>query len=302
MTNSFVEYFQNLRRIFTEKNAWYRILVLLIIGDIYRFCTLSVKEAVKNNLNGVSASVSVPIVILLFLCGILYGGYNLLIFSNRMNKKDNLVPKIDFLDMFVTGLKGIPFFLVWSIYYILAASVIGITVVLFLVIAGGLLHFMHIPQSVIFILLMILSLPVVILLAGPWVSIIALFSKDFSYKKVLNPLLYFKLFPKTAFKIGGAYLGVIAIVLALVLAAAVLFLPATMVYRSLQPEMQFILLTITLFLIGYIGQVIGIGLSCSIADITYEAVGDESITSEPDKKSDDNDVVDVEYENSETNE
>lgn len=296
MANAFVEYFNNIGRIFTEKNAWYRIFTFCVILGIYQFSLISVRQTLKNSLNGIPASLNIPLLILMLLCAVLVFGYRLLIFSNRMNKQDNLVPKIDFLQMFTVGLKSIPFYIVWAIYYMILSLVLGIVVGIFIVLLVLLLFAMHLSQNVTFVLLMIILTPIAMLIVGPWFGVVAVFSKDFSYKKALNPSLYFRLLPKIATKILGAFLGNIIPILVLLILGVKFYQPVSMMYLSLQPEMQFTSLIAIVLLLSYIVQIFQFAFNCTVADITSEAIKDGADTPDDNIRTN-NTVVDIEYEN-----
>ena len=313
MANAFVEYFNNIGRIFTEKNAWYRILVsefLYVVGVIGGAITLLIAivsitgniaalsdNAIKEKLADFNSQMNFPFMFLAILCLILFIGFCMQIFSNRMNKTDNLIPKIDFMQMFVNGLKSIPFFLVWILYYIIFAVILSIVLFVLMLPLGIIMHAGGIMANVISIILAIL----IIILAAEWSflfgSSTAMFSRKFSYENVFNVFHIGNIVARLHLSYIFLFLANVTLGLILGILAKLLKTPITQFISSLSPEIQFvtcvILITLYFFAVVLIPQ---FAYACSIADITFEAIGDDNDTP-AERNNSNNTVVDIEYEN-----
>lgn len=284
MTNAFVGYFNNVRRIFTERNAWYRILVMIVVACLYEWGGGSFQQSLKNLTNNLPTNFNMPLILLTILCGILIFGYNVQIYSNRMNLQDNLIPKIDFLQMFINGLKAIPFYFVWGVYLSVAIIAIGLLTGLFMIIHLELIA--KITAVLGFLILLFVYVPVLF-------SVFALFAKDFDYGKTLNPVILFKLLPST---LGGIYFACLAsflMGLGIFLTVGLFTYFSYKSLISLQPELAFAICAIGILVFLYILQVMRYAFDCTIAEVTREATQEEPAEDEADDNS--NDIVDISY-------
>ena len=312
MANAFVEYFNNAGRIMRERGAWYRIITFCIISifgllapvisllDIARSVAMFVanrfypEKVAEISSVPINVHFNFPLLLLSFLCFTLMIGYALQLYSNRMNKTEHIIPKIDFLQMFLNGLKTIPFGFVWLIYAILY---------------GVVLSLVFIPLSFLFVMMgklgiwIMAILLAIIHLTFLFANIMATsaFSKDFSYKGVFNFFRYLAFIPNVflpMFLVGFAYeLTIIA--LRFTLKAIVPAIQPQIL--SLQPEFQFALLIIALILFGYFLTTLVLAAHCTYAEIAYDKIGN-SEDNDNDKKgtksdSSFNDVVDIDYNN-----
>lgn len=263
MANTFTEYFENIRKIIRERGAWYRILTMMIISVLYNIGYAFLAPSDNAGKPELPPEINVPLLLFVILCAILLSGYVLQVYSNRMNNYNNLIPKVDFLKMFVCGIKAIPFYIVWSLYF-------GLT----FIVLGAICGILGAVISVLRPLLMFIGVVAIIVIIPAWYSIIALFAKDFRYRGNLHPGLLFDMVSKTLLRIYAASFAAFLAMLGLVLVACILIIPFAKNYMSMQPEALFILGAAGLVIVIYIMQVLGYALNCSIADITREEVDD----------------------------
>lgn len=282
MANTFTEYFENIRKIMREWGAWYRILTVMILTVIYHIGYAILFPSDAAGKITIPTDINVPLLLLVILCAILVSGYVLQVYSNRMNNYNNLMPKIDFLKMFVCGIKAIPFYIVWSLYFALTFIVLGI-------ICGILGSVISVLRP----LFMLIGIIAIIIIIPAWYSIIALFAKDFSYKGNLNPMLLFEMISKTLLRIYAASFASFLGFLALIGVACLLTVPFVKNYMSMPPEALFVLGTIGLILVIYTAQVLSYALKCSIADITREEVDENNLTPTNNDDNSDDDVLNL---------
>ena len=290
-----MEYFNNISSIIKERNAWYRILTFLAISTIYGFSCRSIKSNIKNIVAGTSSEFNLPLLLLCILCAILAGGYVLQLMSGRMNKEDKLVPELNFMQMFMNGVKAIPFYIVWMIYYIVFAIVFGIVcaipaVLLFLI-----------SQKLALAIMVLLCIAFALLVNLPWYCVVAMFSKNMSYSEVLNPMILFRLIPNVINRLIMTILAAFTALVGFVIVIYFVAFPLMKMFMSVQPEWQFALVVLGILLIGYFYEVINFAFNCSVADIAYDATKgiNDNNNDKKGTKSDSsfNDVVDIDYSN-----
>ncbi len=177
-------YFDYLGKVLTEKGSWYKILMICALQGIAIF--FSPKPIMNQMAAGSMPQFNVPGIILYLLCSMLVFGFVIQVYNYFMNNKTQLLPDVDFADMFLKSIRIIPFVLVWIVYF----TIFGVLLA-FLSAAG--------PKSGFsFTLLMVIFVGFMLFLAFMFAVMLILHAKDFSYKYLLNPLTPFNLFSKVA--------------------------------------------------------------------------------------------------------
>lgn len=175
-------YFDYIGRIFTEKGSWYKTLTIVILQGLAML--FSPKAAFQQLGQGVMPDFNIPGILLYVLVSMLIFGFVMQIYNGAMNNKTQLLPDLDFMDMFIKSVKLIPFWIVWMLY-------IGIFGVLAALLMPTLAR-----SGVVGVLLFILLAAFWIFVVLMMVVMLAIYSKNFSYKHVLNPLTPFRICPK----------------------------------------------------------------------------------------------------------
>lgn len=174
-------YFQYLGRVFTEKGSWYKILTIVVLQSLLVYFTPN--DLAQDFANGAGFVPNIPALLLYLLVSSLIFGFSIQIYTNSLNDSRNLLPNIDFLGMFVSALRFVPFSIVWGLYIIIFSIIFA-----FLVTSFRSWMFLPFIPMILFLILMFITMPV----------IMALHAKQFSYKHVLNPFLPFLIFSRVA--------------------------------------------------------------------------------------------------------
>ena len=173
-----VEYFNNLGKIFSEKGSWYKISVCVLLHSL---------QVVGINLAAAGFeehSINYPALILTILTAILYLGYHIQVYSSVLRGGKNLLPALDFQSMLMAGLRTIPVYLIWGVYLCL------MILALFLI--------SQVAGSVGIGLAAILGFVLYLIVGLSFPTVLTLWARSFSLKKVSDMFLPFGLFKYVA--------------------------------------------------------------------------------------------------------
>ena len=183
--------FNYIGKIFTEKNGFFKVVSITLLATVIA----SLQETFMKSLGaGQFAGASL---VLLILLSALTTGYSLQIYSNKMRKMPNVLPEFDFVGMFIATIKFIPFWLVWTLY-----------LVIFSVACAMILPSVGVPSAPVIIAFLLMIIVITILYGLSWPCLIALHTKNFTYKHVLNILAPVQIYSKVAGEMAKLFLKV----------------------------------------------------------------------------------------------
>jgi len=257
-------FFSYLGRVFTEKGAWYKILTIAALQLIIVY--FSPENMMSGLAETADFSINIPAIVLYILASCLIFGFSVQIYANSLNNRAKLLPDLDFGGMFVYTLRFIPFSIVWATYITL------------LCVAGAMLMPMFRGAYWLPVVIMILLFAVFIL-ALP--VLMALHSKSFSYKYVLNPLTPFRIFSRVVGPIALLDVTITllsAVLYGLVIGGAVLIgvsggISAGSENVGTDPVSTFTF-RLLLLIFFYVQNAIGFAYSLKICDIIKSRLGE----------------------------
>ena len=118
------------------------------------------------------------------LASVIAYGFFIRFMSNRMKSDKTILPAFDIPDMIIKAFKMIPFNFVWGIYLGLYAILVALLVSF---LAKG-------SESMLLVVLLVL--PFILLVQFAWPILIAVHTKSFKYKGLLNPFVLLMIFPR----------------------------------------------------------------------------------------------------------
>lgn len=255
-------YFDYVGRVFTEKGSWYKILIIVALQGLA--ILFSPKAMIQQVSHGGVPELNIPGVILYILASTLIFGFVIQIYHSFMNDKPNLLPDVDFLDMFTKSVRLVPFGLVWMLYLFILGALPALLIPLLIAMGAG--------RLVTIILVVLLTIFWISLALMPAVLMI-IHAKSFSYKYVLNPLTAFRVFPRV---IGPILLLVLLYALLNVVLYGLLFGGAVLLAV---PGEEIGVSTIVanrllLLVFGYLYNVFSFAYSLRLADIVKTRLAD----------------------------
>ncbi|MCM1010777.1 MAG: hypothetical protein NC390_07885 [Fusobacterium sp.] len=253
-------YFDYLGRVFTEKGSWYKILMIVALQGIA--ILFSPKAMIQQVSHGTVPEFNIPGIVLYILASTLIFGFVIQIYRAFMNDKPKLLPDVDFLNMFTTSLRLIPFGLVWMIYLFIAGVFLAMAAPAFASV-----------DKLFLILFSALMFICILVFAGMIAVLMIIHAKSFSYKYVLNPVTAFRVLPRV---IGPMALLILLYGIVNLILYGLLFGGAVLMGISGEENSVSAIVAFGILLLGfgYLNNAFSFAYSLKLADIVKTRLAD----------------------------